>query len=490
MSLFLFPDGDECILGVMALNIRNGARVPAFFYGQRYAFALVDAGSAALFFRLFSSSILSFKMAMLFLWALGVFFVGAAIRNWAGRRAAVLGTLLLVFCPAWAMWSMKAGGGYVSAFFLTGLILYLLSLLGRGDGSDRVLSAVLGGALSILAFTQPLFLLPLVPFFAVTYLRRSRLSLLALLLAAAVVPGSALLIESRRTYEFFKPPPVFRGSWPSQALALLPRRLETHFSGAYYFEKALAATIAIHVAAILWCLTLAAAIGLWAFWGRGRRRFPLAGACVAAVVLTLASTLFMNIGFFFGCRYLLPLAVPLVILISLLSQAADGSGGYPRAVAGLLLALLVTSSALALYDFRNVRSSGDLHQSRVGQARATQALVQYLLEKKIHHVYGMLPLLPWTLELVSDLQIKGRYTDPKDRYPAYALEVDRAVAAGDPVAIVGELPPENERESAWYPFRAAGLQIDTVGDWYYVVLNPPPEFLNRIGFKLNRETVE
>jgi hypothetical protein len=72
-----------------------------------------------------------------------------------------------------------------------------------------------------------------------------------------------------------------------------------------------------------------------------------------------------------------------------------------------------------------------------------------------------------------------------DRYPAYALEVDQALASGQRVAIVGELPPGERNDADWYPFHAAGLKVETVADWYYVVFDPSPAFLERMGFKLN-----
>ena len=52
-------------------------------------------------------------------------------------------------------------------------------------------------------------------------------------------------------------------------------------------------------------------------------------------------------------------------------------------------------------------------------------------------MFSMNGLLDWQLMFYSDEEVLARWADAVDRYPAYVDAVDRALANGEPVAVVG-----------------------------------------------------
>ena len=76
LSSGMLPDGDEAILGLMARHLAAGKELPLFFYGQSYGFCLLETATAACLFKIFGSSPVLLKVAMLWLWALGCLFLG------------------------------------------------------------------------------------------------------------------------------------------------------------------------------------------------------------------------------------------------------------------------------------------------------------------------------------------------------------------------------------------------------------------------------
>src|SRR5262245_20079303 len=76
-----FPDGDECVLGLMAKHLAAGEQLPVFFYGQKYGFSLLEAGTGALAFLAVEQSPAVLKLAMLCLWSLGWLAMVLAVRR-------------------------------------------------------------------------------------------------------------------------------------------------------------------------------------------------------------------------------------------------------------------------------------------------------------------------------------------------------------------------------------------------------------------------
>jgi hypothetical protein len=149
---------DQAIVGLMALDIAEGRRLPIFFDGQRYMGAL-ESYTAAIFVRLFGHSPSSVAMAPTFYFAALVAGQFAAWRAWKGRACGHLAALFTLACsPMMAVWSVVPRGGYteVLAWGLATLAVY--RVVTRPDRPPLGRLAQLGwGAL----FTFGYFLNPL-----------------------------------------------------------------------------------------------------------------------------------------------------------------------------------------------------------------------------------------------------------------------------------------------------------------------------------------
>ena len=108
----LFLDGDEATLGLMAKALADGRELPVFFWGQRYGFSLIEAAAGALAFRVAGVSAFGLKLSMLGLWAAGLLCLFFAQARLMGARRGFWLAALLMLTPGWAVWSMKARGGY------------------------------------------------------------------------------------------------------------------------------------------------------------------------------------------------------------------------------------------------------------------------------------------------------------------------------------------------------------------------------------------
>src|SRR6202034_3462671 len=109
LSPHLMLDEDECVVGLMAKHLMEG-HVAVFFYGQSYGFTLVESAMISLFSFFGGLNDHSVKLAMLTLWTIGIIFFYKTCKEILlpnNKSAAWLLTLMFVFLPAWAVWSMK-----------------------------------------------------------------------------------------------------------------------------------------------------------------------------------------------------------------------------------------------------------------------------------------------------------------------------------------------------------------------------------------------
>ena len=84
LSPNLLLEGDECILGLMAMHLAGGHEFPVFFYGQKYGLSIVEAPAAALNFVIFGVGALPLKLAMLGIWIVGILFYFLAFSSVLG----------------------------------------------------------------------------------------------------------------------------------------------------------------------------------------------------------------------------------------------------------------------------------------------------------------------------------------------------------------------------------------------------------------------
>jgi hypothetical protein len=116
------------------------------------------------------------------------------------------------------------------------------------------------------------------------------------------------------------------------------------------------------------------------------------------------------------------------------------------------------------------------------EARTLQKVVGYLRSRGIAHAYSTNALLQWTITFYSDETVRARWKERRDRYPPYIAEIDQALAAGEPVAIVGYAGYTYGLERL---VRDPGAIVDIDGK-YFVYIGADRALLERAGFRLSR----
>jgi len=509
----MFPDGDECIIGLMAKHMAEGREFSLFFWGQNYGLSVFEAGAAAIAFRLFGMSDEALNSSLLALWAIGwVFFVLAA-RKFGGKNAGIIAGVALIVCPAWASWSMKARGGYVTAFVFTSVLLWLVARL-LEDTRQRAVPFVASGVVIALIFlSQPIWIPAVLPFLVLLFYRRRRWSdalALACGLASVLV---VIYILSWDEYSSYWQPDIFAQADPAAALLDMPRRVWVMLTGAYSLCPKTPATFT-KIGANLWLVGLVGSAAVCVMRAWRKPRFGALEACLLSFLAVLAVALWLdNVRFQF--RYLLPAAQPLVLATALaaagllgeanrtkLEAPARESGdhdwrfvlrravpGTPwkseRTVVGGFLAALLILCALSLGEFRSFALCSIDVGPGYSAARAVEELVAALDRAGIRHVYSVDRQLQWTIMYASRERILARWTSPTDRVPAYPVAVDRALHSGQRAALVG---PKKDAVPLSVGLRRAGhahSTIQVIAGTFFVLPDPGVEIIRGLGFRLN-----
>lgn len=164
-------DADEAVVGLMARHMLFNREFPVFYWGQQYLGSL-EAFCAAGLFAVFGSSTVALKVVPL-AYSLGFLVLSALVaRRLFGIGPAVITALYLALPPAmWAVWSIKARGGYAEVlFFGEALLLVTLWVAERCETRAGLL---LWGLLAGLGFwTHPLMVVYLIPSALYLVLRR------------------------------------------------------------------------------------------------------------------------------------------------------------------------------------------------------------------------------------------------------------------------------------------------------------------------------
>lgn len=457
-------DGDEAILGLMAKHLSEGREFPIFMYGQAYGFSLLETLPIAMGFRLFGPEPWVVTVSMLALFLVGLFLYERAFfgltsdREWSRTL-----TLILAMLPVWIVWSVKARGGYLSAFLLLGAVLWIFSQI---EINNR--RAALGGGLVGLLFhaqafwapgALPLLLLPLARGKSPRYLLPVSVS------AITVAVGLFLL---GRGGDAYWEPTVFGALRPTQ-LASLPVYLHQLFSGFFYLGDIVNPPLL--VSGLAWLLTagflFSILISGWAFFRKGDK-----GSALMALSL-LAAVSFLPVLRVVPPRYLLSVSVLVVTAQAFwLARRSSASRMLPR-LGGNSLLLLLCLGAFEMPEFRPINPDTT---SNLGNE--LRGLLSSLEANQVEAVYSVNGLLQWQIMFYSNEKIPARYASPTDRYPAYPAKVDSILANGGRTALVG-------------PITAAGLYAQTplaeamvrVGQDYFAVAGPSRRLLEGLGFK-------
>ena len=475
----LLLEGDECILGLMGMHLAKGREFPIFFYGQRYGLSIIEAPAAAVSFLIAGAGPVPLKLAMLSLWTAGTAFYFLAFSRVLGIARSFWITLLLVLMPAWAATSMKAWSGYITAYCLTGAVIYLIA---ANENRKRLPWFVAGATSALVYFAHPLWLPGLFPIVAYFLVSSRRLSCwMSYLTGAAIVGGAMIGVRVfwlARAVESWTGPPV----GDHHPLASIPRvltQIYVDLTGAYYFGEALWTGPFTAAVAYLWfgALVLATLLQLYRI---GRRQYlPWSHLLFLSVAATLlANWILLD---WRDARYVLAVNAPLAFLIGI--EAFDFADRYGvregRRLAAVVLVLVLQAAAMTEFaNYKYMWWTNPPHGPT--ESRTMQTLVGHLRARGVTHVYAMNALLQWPITFYSREAVIARWKADVDRYPPYIHSVDRALDRGQPVAIVGYVGYTYGLET----MVADPHSIITVDNKYFIYFGADKDLLRRAGFRI------
>ncbi|HZP48687.1 MAG TPA: hypothetical protein VFB07_09145 [Vicinamibacterales bacterium] len=428
LSPNLLVDGDESVLGLMAKHFAEGRAFPLFFWGQRYGLSTIEAGAAAAAFRIAGVGPAALKVSMLLLWIAGVLFFFRAIAAIAGETLAFWIACALVLNPAWAVWSMKARGGYLTAFTAASMLLWIVVQPRERDTPRRW---VAGGILSAVVWlAQPVWLPGVVPIVVWALASRRRLTP-AICFGGAM---AAMLVAIKLI------PVVSSDTWAGPALGnpdvwgtrvRAAQQIYVNLTGSYYLTSTVDPPGPVTpIVAAAWCVAIGLAAVAQAYRLAARRFNRWSHLLFASLAATLVGNwvlLFARDG-----RYLLPMSALLVALAGL--ELADLA---PKRIARAVAAAALIGGAVSVYEFRNFSYLWPNPPGSQPEAKRLQFVIKSLGASGVRHVFSMNGLLDTQIIFYSDERVISRWSNANDRHPAYVAEVNRALAAGEPVAVVG-----------------------------------------------------
>jgi hypothetical protein len=483
----LLVDGDECVLGLMAKHVAQGKEFPIFFYGQHYAFSSVEAAAGALGFLLFGVGALPLKLAMLALWTVGVLFLFLALSRIVGATRSFWITAILLLNPAWAAWSMKPGGGYITSFAATAVLLWLLS---RDQESETVVRWIVAGALtSVIYLAQPLWLPGVLPIVVVVLVARRQLSGAVSYLgvtAAAILAVKLLTATGTETWGG----PMLGNPDILGSLSRVARQVYVHLTGSYYLSWAIDPPGPVtNALAVVWCGVLPAAV-LIQLYRLFTKRYDLRSHLLFVSVCSTLLAEWVLLGAR-DARYLLPISGLLVPLAGVELADFVDRRVLPRRAEIFLALVMVLLGSLSMREFREFNYLWKNPPNRWTEAKRLQQVLGYLKVKDVRRVFSMNGMLDSQLVFYSDEKIVSRWTDPVGRYPAYVKEVNRSLANGETVAVVGYTHASGAPGCWDIPICTGGIEgmvanpesIFTVDDKYFVYVGADRELLKHLGFR-------
>lgn len=414
----LVLDGDECIVAVMAKHIYVGKEFSLFFYGQQYGFSLIEELFILPFYAVVGVNALAVKLAMLLLWSLGLVFFYKSVDklNTGNRCIPIVITLLLILTPAWAVWSMKARGGYLTAFTLSSILLFLLV---RKEQVSKV-SWIIAGILLVIIFESMVLWLPGMLLLCLHFLLRQK-SLVKML--CFLLPATALYFAFdayRHTLPDFHKPEINAPyiQWLDNVLRI-PQYLYTSLHGNYFFFDVYPPNFFQAAFAIGFSIIVLLVIAAGIYHSRKNLLlFILILAMLCALSITVVSSQMHY-------RYLLPLSGLTLIALQLLLNYVKPKKMYAAVAAAFLLLGVVSIISFKDFSFTVVKE------------KTFRKALDYMLNNGIYYTYCHDQYLVWEINFYSNEKILSREMPKGARYPEYHERIDAALNSGKKTALVG-----------------------------------------------------
>jgi hypothetical protein len=255
------------------------------------------------------------------------------------------------------------------------------------------------------------------------------------------------------------------------------RQINVSLTGSHYLRSAIEPGSVTAAVAYIWCGILVALALMQVYRLVTRRHLFLSHLlCVAVVSTLLANWILLEAR---DARYLLPLSALLVAWAGIEFSDLMDRRLLPAILHLALVSSLAGLGALSLLEFRLYSDTRPVAAGGQSEVKQINTVVGYVRMKGANHVFSTHGLLQWQVMFYSREAITARWHVEIDRLPAYVREVDRALQDGEPVALVGYVGFTGGLER----MIANPETIFTVGEKYFVYMNPDKDLLRKLRFR-------
>jgi hypothetical protein len=418
LSENLVLDGDECVVAIMAKHMYVGKEFPLFFYGQQYGFSFVEELFILPFYAVIGVKAIAVKCAMLLLWSIGVVFLYKALLQLNKGKAYIPALLiaLLGLSPAWAVWSMKARGGYLTAFTLSSILLCMVT---KRDNINRG-SWIIAGLLLVLIYESMLLWLPGMLLICVYYLYKQKNFTKVV---SFTLPAGLLLIAFhfyRKTLPDFHHPDATApmADWLANVWRV-PEYMYTSFQGNYFFFDVYPPNFfqAAFAAGFCTLVLLVVTIGIIYM-----RKVPFLAVVTLAILMAMGTTILSPRMHY---RYLLPVTGYTILALQLVLNEVRF-----RKLYSIVAGAFIVSGIVSVISFK------DFHFTVVKEKSFLKA-IHYMEQQGIYYTYCHDQYLVWQLIFYSNEKVLSREMPKGARYPEYHNKIDAALNSSKKTALIG-----------------------------------------------------
>jgi len=358
------------------------------------------------------------KSAMLTLFIIGVIYLYKALCriNHANKYVPLILTLLFITVPAWAEWSMKARGGYLTAFTLSSILLYRLF----NKEGNTIWGWILNGVLLAIIYESMILWFPGMLLFCLYFLIRQTnvTQATGFILATAIVwVGFHFYTQ---TLPNFHVPEAYSApkDWAGHLLRV-PTALYHSLHGNYFFFEIKQVSFLQSFTAYAYCILILIVLVL--SFTAGRRNALLLLTAIMLLSAILVSVLPPEKHY----RYLLPVMGYFLITLQLLVNKIQIRKVY-YGVTGILM----IAGIISLVQFKEFTYS-------VVTAQSLKKAVHHLRQHNIYYTFSNDFYLTWQLNFYANEQVICRERPYGWRYLPYHQKIDAALDSGQPTALVG-----------------------------------------------------
>jgi len=476
-NVFFF-DGDEAIVGLMALDILDG-NLPLYFYGQNYGLAFFEAILISLGVLVFKTSMLAIKIPMLILWLSSVTLMALTFFKILDKKLlfVILFISVLLFSPTWLVWSLKARGGYLSSFFFTSLIIFL-SINYQKYNSLYFWPII--GLLSVFIFeTQPLWLpgiIPVILFFLFEKNKKRKefvKSAGLLIIGASITYAFLFYLKMDLFVAWQTPSPKIMNSLAS--ISNLPQVLIKTLGGNYFLSTSYEPSNSDYSFMFLFWFLITSVYIIFRL---------IKDKKLTISTVFLISALFSLSGFLVKAepRYLLPFfGFALFMLVSVFAELKLKGLRYATLT---LCCFTIMTGIYHLPNFKNY-SFNNMSMTKVDSrisddTKLMEILVRTLEENNIKYVFATNEFLQYQLNYLTDNKILTIGRKDRCRTPENIPIVMKAYEEhSEQFAIIGYN----------FHYQYSG-KLPTIGKKIFYLLRPDRKSLNSVGFFANEKDNE